>query len=55
MHVERCQESMEGAWQRHPGARRDPEAGDRLDASFRWHDPCLVRPVEPCPRVHNTL
>jgi hypothetical protein len=55
MHVERCYEDMEGEWQRHPGARRDPEAGDRLDARFRWHDPGLVRLVEPCPSVHNTL
>ena len=55
MHFERCYEDMEGEWKRHPGARWDPDAGDRLDASFRWHDPCVVRPVEQDPRVHNTL
>jgi hypothetical protein len=45
MHFERCEESMEGEWKRHPGARQDPDAGERLDASFRWHDPGLVSTV----------
>jgi hypothetical protein len=55
MHFERCDGYMELELQRHPGARRDPDAGNLLDARVRGHDYGPVSTACQRSRVHNTL
>ena len=38
MHIERSARCMDGEMQRHPGARREPDPGGRLDSRVRGND-----------------
>jgi len=39
MHIERSTRCMDVEMQRHPGERRDPDPGGRLDSRVRGNDP----------------
>ncbi len=38
MHIERSARCMDGEMRRHPGERRDPDPGGRLDSRVRGND-----------------
>ena len=55
MHFERSARCMDIEMKRHPGARRNPDPGSRLDSRVRGNDHYSYERCLSTSRAHNTL